>query len=462
MASSIAWTTGPWAAMVFGVGCGTVLATAILAGRLTAAGEPSGWVLQLVGTVLCLELVISPFVLLTSQQFTPEWLAAAVDPTAELLGSLIVMEAGAIALWVGVVTARKSRATVPGTGEPRPHPSFLLISLGLTGSIVAAVIRIQSVGGIDRMFAADTFEDRRVLTAGQGVVEVLAYGGLVAVVLLAIRIAADRRRAGGMAVMASSCIVACVPFVAAGQRGIAIGAMALPYFAHQLVARRTPRLLFWSMPLAVVLLVGDSMTGAVRNNLATDQPLFQDVAEIGDRGVPRTFNHSELLAVLRELKADRTELPGTLVPGLLNWRPRQLFPEKELTTGPVLATMLAPEWVGADGLHRSSYTTGPVVELYYASGLAAVVIGMFLLGILVRRVADIRARFLLGEMRAVAFVFAAYMVGWNIWIDDLGGTVNKCAIMLGWIVALSITGAVMNGASTSTASKQSFQGSHAG
>jgi hypothetical protein len=129
----------------------------------------------------------------------------------------------------------------------------------------------------------------------------------------------------------------------------------------------------------------------------------------------------------------------------MNWRPRQLFPDKELTTGPVLATLISPEWIGVDGLHRSSYTTGPVIELYYGTGLPGVVVGMFALGWLMRRLVGLVSSRFRSDLRTAGFVLATYILGWNIWIDDLGGTVNKCLILAGWLAALSTVAVVARG-----------------
>jgi hypothetical protein len=41
------------------------------------------------------------------------------------------------------------------------------------------------------------------------------------------------------------------------------------------------------------------------------------------------------------------------------------------------------------------------------------------------------------------------MLGWNIWVDDLGGTINKSVILIVWLGALAATRIVTRGSVTS-------------
>jgi len=140
--------------------------------------------------------------------------------------------------------------------------------------------------------------------------------------------------------------------------------------------------------------------------------------------IPMAFNHIDLNAYL--VSQNETSLftgkYNTVIPSLFNWIPRVIYPDKELTTGAVMAIELMPGSITSEG-RTSSLTTGIVFEVLYNYG---VVLGLLVLFVFYSIIFTL-IRYLLSR-GGVAYLYSLLLI-WNfsfsIFFDDFGGTINK-------------------------------------
>jgi len=401
--------------------------------------------LQLAVPLLLYELVIAPVSMVYLHSLFPEWLGNNVHAYEYLSDAMILTSLGLSAILLGNFVAESTMFQFTGsTQRYRIHESCtsrlgIIIALLLSASVIASILTLVLVyGGYNSENFTDKFNERRVLSAGTGYISLLASCGDIAVILLACETKTDMGW-GGRAGLWVAALVAGVPYLLAGQRGGFIYCLLFIPLTRYSMPRAHHGMLTLLPCLCVPLVVMDLVSTECRAAVAEGRSPFVGMPEYDVLKVSRSFAHLELLGVVVELKESGADLPDTVISSLFNWLPRLLFAQKGLSTGPTLAVMLAPEWVNKEGLHTSSYTTGPFVECYYNGGVILLVLGSFVFGFAVGTLANWHRNRVGSVIDTCVFVYEAYLLCWDIWVDDFGGLAVKqfmflCILVGIWIV----------------------------
>lgn len=388
--------------------------------------------LQLAAPILMIEFVFAPIGVFGFSQFSPDWLARVADPMTLYRDGTLLAGLGLGAMLAGHWLAK--RLSVPRSVAPsassrddvRDLPP--IIALFAAASALSSILVLASFSSLAESGEADIFTDRRVLTAGAGYREVLAVCGYFATILQAYRAFATRS-IRDYTVLAGLCVLSAIPYLVLGHRGGVVYPLFMVGLVRLALGVRSWWIgLVWSLG-GVLLLSADFATHVVRDRYALTETANVDF-EKDFRLVRSTFSHIELLAMVVDSESSSNIFPSTILAGLFNWVPRLVFPDKPLTTGPVLAMHFSPSWVDVDGLHRSSYTTGPFIELYFNGGVPLLLLGSLAFGIFVERISLWYLRRPPSVDTTLFFVLESFLWGWNVWIDDIGGMVNKQIVFL--------------------------------
>lgn len=335
----------------------------------------------------------------------------------------VFISAGLVWMLLGMQVAGAALGHRKIAQTPRLLPSYSV-----------RVFFVLSVVGLFLILATSGFEmqNRLQARAGAGFVFVFGYAGLA----LCFAVAA------GLVQWRSlfTAIVICSPtslfFVAAGHRSVALMAILCPFVP--LLRERLGQNRF-VLPLLVGLSVFSAnyvnlATGSIRSLSTEGRDLtlesisgrYQTLQEA--RPVPLATSHLEMLGGYLERAGLRDKLFGTfetVSASFLNFLPRAIFPDKGLTSGVHFASVYFPEWFSY-GYHTSSLTTGLFLDLVFNFGIPlTLVMLLFLYFAAAVMVTGLCRR---GGYEAIFGIYAAWVLGFNIFFDDLGGVVNKLVI----------------------------------
>ena len=225
-------------------------------------------------------------------------------------------------------------------------------------------------------------------------------------------------------------------FIFAGYRSITmivVVCVFLPYFMRSIKISRIKAAFLFALLVAVANPV-NFITGSIRSvysqgkdiNLLLVAERASDLAS--GQEVPLANSHLQMLAGYSQRAIPLDLFFGTyqtIIPSLLNFLPRIIFPEKGTTTGVYLASIYFPEWFSSSG-HESSLTSGWFLEVVINFGyiLASFIIYCLFYGLKVFYFWLQR----LGPQFMVLSIYIAWAVGFNGFFDDLGGVINKLSI----------------------------------
>ena len=275
---------------------------------------------------------------------------------------------------------------------------------------------------------------RRVANAGTGFVQICMLAGCLGIIAKSYEMYWLRvNKLRDKLQLAALLVVSAASFALHGYRGGLVYPFGLWLITKVVLTPRLRSMVYILPLMGLALPVVDLATGAVRTSLSTGRDVVDVLSSA--RAFPRSLDHVELMGAILRLERDGMEIQPTLQASLTNWIPRFLKPDKPLTTGPVLVAHLNPQWVSEGQIHTSSYTTGPIIELYVNGGIAFMCFGMAALGATYRWLAT-RMTWTISDMRTlILVVMLTYLLGWNLWLDDLGGAVNKLALFAAvWLV----------------------------
>lgn len=397
--------------------------------RFTAGSASFAHPLQLLIPIVMIEYVLAPAALTWFDYSTAEWVgrigSGSIEPA--LANAMLTSAIGLLSLLVGDAIAGNAHMVQPlwsGDAENMSDRFTLPCFVFLLGPLFASVLILDQILFYGEASASENFANRLVLGAGNGVIEVLALFGYAGVILAAIQSLEKKGTVLAFSVLIPA-TVAAVPFVLVGQRGGAIYPFAMMILVR-CAARPCGKLVIWCLPLAgVPILFLEGISQSIRVSLVNGQDFLSCVECQGFAVIPKTFGHLELLAGTCDASGAGVDFPDTSLASLTNWIPREWFPEKGRTTGPVLASFFEPTWKNGDGFQTSSYTTGPILDLWYCGGIPLVVLGCLALGY----VSGWLSRWFLSRKHDpwvfMVFVYESYLIGWKLWLDDLGGWINK-------------------------------------
>ncbi len=389
--------------------------------------------------LVLIEQVCAPIAMLGLERYSPGWLASISYPEEFVFAAMVITAVGMAALIAGewLTSLLLSARAEPVPELPRSDiPDKRLkqaVWLFMGASVLCSAVRIHLGGGLMAAFDPTRFSQRRILTKGLGYLEILAIAGYVAVILEGFR--TFRRGENSWKDWARLVLlagVAGVPGFLLGQRSrslLPLGLLVLTRLSLPDVRTR----LFRAAPVLAALIVAFSVVSLrVRQAVfAHGDPgaIFRIETYRQGRLVPMSFGHLELLGATIASKRASLELQNTLLSSLFAWRPRRFFPEKGPTTGLVLAAEFGG-WVDRYGEPTGSYTTGVILELHHNGGMVFVIVGMLALGSLSAGLSWWNRIRPPGAISNLVFVFQAYLLGWNLWFDDLGGAATKQFIFL--------------------------------
>lgn len=355
------------------------------------------------------------------------------------------VSAGLVVMLLGVQLA----GAVAGHRSMAPAPVLLpnySVKVFFTLSVVGLFLMLETSGF--------QMQNRLQARAGAGFVFIFGYAGLALCFAAAAGLVQRRTLFAALLL----CLPTSVFFVAAGHRSVALMAILcpfVPWLRERLGHNR----------FALPLLVGVSVSGANYVNWATGS--IRSLSTQGQsltlegiaaryyvlreaRPVPLATSHMEMLGDYLEKAGLHNGLFGTfetVSTSFLNFLPRAIFSDKGLTSGVHFASIYFPEWFSS-GQHTSSMTTGLFLDLVFNFGVPLTFVILLVLYLLAAVVVTGLCR--RGGYEAIFGIYVAWVLGFNVFFDDLGGVVNK--LVIGVIFYLS---ARFLGGFVSTAAKGS-------
>lgn len=331
---------------------------------------------------------------------------------------IVVIIFFATQLLCSILARRRGGEGIAQIDRPYVVGAFFVLSL-------VGLILFLAVSGLD-------FHDRLQSRAGSGFLFIFGYAGLALCLAIA---------AGAVAnISLIRAIILCLPtaafFAAAGHRSTTLIALACPLIMRfgSVVSRR--RIMLLAIFCGGVLSANyvNYLTGSIRSLLEQKREIsVETIAQRyetlrGVRPIPLASSHLEMLAGYLE-QADGYDLAlgtfETAGASLFNFLPRAFFPDKDLTSGVYFASMYFPEWF-AYGYHTSSLTTGLYLDLVFNFGL---MLGFALLIVLYIASGLVIGRLLrAGGAKPILGIYLAWVLGFDVFFDDLGGVVNKLVI----------------------------------
>lgn len=190
--------------------------------------------------------------------------------------------------------------------------------------------------------------------------------------------------------------------------------------------------------LAILMLYIGNLTSTIRSSVI-NSPGQVELLHSKQNPIPASYAHTELLCAII---ADHSTqyLPSTLWGALVNWVPRSLYPNKPKTLGPTLNNHFSPDtsFYRLNGIHRSSYTTDPIIEGFYHAGYLGVLFFAFLYSYgsswLWNSITQHENR----ETFFMSFPLALYIVGFTAYFSDMGNWIGYIVIYYGvfWSISL--------------------------
>lgn len=446
-----------------------VLASLVLmAAVYTAYSSKTTWFnpIQFALPLLAAEMWVAPVVVVLWASYQADWLMSVgdrVDLYAEAYGLFLLGSACLIVGW-WIFTPRAGRPYQEGVQQDRwrtRQEARTLFDRLFAMAVVGLVLKL-AIGGIAVVLDSEQFALRRVANAGTGFVQVFMLAGYLGIIAksyemywLKVNKLRDKLQ------LAALLVVSAASFALHGYRGGLVYPFGLWLITKVVLTPRLRSMVYILPLMGLALPAVDLVTGAVRTSLSTGRDVVDVLSSA--RAFPRSLDHVELMGAILRLERDGMEIQPTLQASLTNWIPRFLKPDKPLTTGPVLVAHLNPQWVSEGQIHTSSYTTGPIIELYVNGGIAFMCLGMAALGATYRWLATRMTRTISDIRTLILVVMLTYLLGWNLWLDDLGGAVNKLALFAAvWLVVqLSVGGRVRRAAHASSwAQMRANDGAH--
>lgn len=380
--------------------------------------------LQATSLILLMEHFLSPIGMLALQEYEPDFMLGQQQPDLMIRNAMWLTIIGMLALLFGErFGAARYKDPALERAKPARRLSKWVVPLFSALAIAAVLWKLWLFA---QLGVVQDFANRRILLAGTGYLDLLTIFGTVASLLLVYRsYVLPTKKVRNMVKAVLIALVASVSYAVVGQRGAAVYALVFVVVTRATMSK-TETGIFAFVPLSVPLLIlVDRVTSEIRAAVASGGMALLGSGQ-SEPLVPTTFSHLELLGTVLALEDRGSALePNTLFPSFFNWLPRILFPDKPLTTGPTIASILSPDVINQQGLHNSSYTTGPFLEFYWNGGIPLLILGSVVLGYLLGRLAAWYRDRPHNPFVVVFFVYQSYLLGWNIWLDDLGGAINK-------------------------------------
>lgn len=292
------------------------------------------------------------------------------------------------------------------------------------------------------------FSDRLVTRSGAGYIFIFGYAGLAYCFSLALL-----TREGKFGWLKSLALSAptVLFFALAGHRAAAVTALAAGCWGgFALTGKLSPTKLALIFVTAVALANPiNYLTGGVRSLFmgaegVSVQRILERSAQIAEsQSIPLANSHIEMIAGYLERSSTEDLILGTYqttITSALNFLPRALFPEKGNTSGVYFASIYFPEWF-VNGVHSSSLTTGIFLDAIFNFGL---ILGpIFLIVFYYCSGRATRKLWQRGGLHSAFALYLSWVLGFNAFFDDLGGTVNKAFIGIVVLILLKAVNLVV-------------------
>lgn len=305
--------------------------------------------------------------------------------------------------------------------------SLRLLNILMTISILAIFIQRNEFYS---MFVREILYDRLILNEGKGYLQFLNYSSYV-MVILSIYVY-DKGYISKWRLF----LYPLFPFILFSfkmQRGAALYPLLFIFIYFLLRKYSLKKILVCSVFSIPLLFFLNSLTSNMRVNIVKGEKLFNNVFDNqSSHIIPNPFAHSELLVAIMTSERFNQKTYFTFPASLVNIIPRDLYPNKPLTSGPTLSLYFNPDSKSYNGKHNTSYTTDPIIEGYMNGKILGSIIFVFIFSCLLQYLSTVLV--FKYKYDFIYYPFFVFWLGFISFFSDLGNLFGYCLVT--WLLLI--------------------------